>query len=82
MQPFGVAEFASALRKHNVPLKAIQNPLRKMLFTVPRKLSYQTAAEESYDQASSSVKPLIKLLVKGIGVFSSGEEDIKDHSFL
>uniref|UniRef100_A0A915INW6 Uncharacterized protein n=1 Tax=Romanomermis culicivorax TaxID=13658 RepID=A0A915INW6_ROMCU len=53
-----------------------------MLVTVPWKLSYQTAAEESDDQASSSVKQLNKLLMKAIGVFSSGKEDTKDNSFL
>uniref|UniRef100_A0A915IW39 Uncharacterized protein n=1 Tax=Romanomermis culicivorax TaxID=13658 RepID=A0A915IW39_ROMCU len=47
-----------------------------MLFTLPWKLSYQTAAEESDRQASGSVK---QLNVKGICVFSSDEEDIKDN---
>uniref|UniRef100_A0A915KSG9 Uncharacterized protein n=1 Tax=Romanomermis culicivorax TaxID=13658 RepID=A0A915KSG9_ROMCU len=45
-------------------------------------LSYKTAVEESDDQASGSLKQLNKLLIKGIGLFSSGEKDIKDDSFL
>uniref|UniRef100_A0A915JNN5 Uncharacterized protein n=1 Tax=Romanomermis culicivorax TaxID=13658 RepID=A0A915JNN5_ROMCU len=47
------------------------------------KLTYQTAMEESDNQASSSVKGMNKLLVKGIGVFSSDEEeDVKDNTIL
>uniref|UniRef100_A0A915K5R7 Uncharacterized protein n=1 Tax=Romanomermis culicivorax TaxID=13658 RepID=A0A915K5R7_ROMCU len=47
-----------------------------------QKLSYKLAVEESDDQASSSLKRLNKWLGKGIGLFSSGKEDIKDDSFL
>uniref|UniRef100_A0A915ID33 Uncharacterized protein n=1 Tax=Romanomermis culicivorax TaxID=13658 RepID=A0A915ID33_ROMCU len=46
------------------------------------KLFCQTAREESDNQASGSLKQLNKLLVKGVGVFLSEEEDIKDNTIL
>uniref|UniRef100_A0A915I8U3 Uncharacterized protein n=1 Tax=Romanomermis culicivorax TaxID=13658 RepID=A0A915I8U3_ROMCU len=78
-----VTQFSTALRNHNVPFEAMGNALCEMLFTVPWKLSYKTAVEESDDQASSSLKQLNKLPTKGIDLFSSGEEeDIRDDLFL
>uniref|UniRef100_A0A915ISD4 Uncharacterized protein n=1 Tax=Romanomermis culicivorax TaxID=13658 RepID=A0A915ISD4_ROMCU len=72
---------ASLLLEHMQSNPSINvNQEDKMLFTPPRKLSCQTAAEESDIQASGSLKQLDKSLMKDVGVFSRDKEDIKDNT--
>uniref|UniRef100_A0A915HWX6 Uncharacterized protein n=1 Tax=Romanomermis culicivorax TaxID=13658 RepID=A0A915HWX6_ROMCU len=59
-----------------------RNVINKYRLVIKIKLSYKTAAKEPDLQAGDSLKGLNQSLVKGIGLFSSGKEDIKDDSFL